>query len=209
MVSEVETVQKDRTANPAPLGLCAFGITTILLNLHNVGLFALGSVVLAMGIFYGGLAQVVVGVMEWKKGNGFGALAFMSYGLFWLSLVGIVLLPSLGLASATQPAAMASYLGLWGFLTLFLFPIALRSSGALGFVFGSLAILFFALCVGEATGDGGIVTAAGIWGLIVGSSAVYTGLAELYNSTFGRPILPLWEPKQKTRAEPSEKALTK
>jgi len=73
----------DNTANPAPLGLLGFGMTTVLLNLHNAGFFELGSMILAMGIFYGGMAQVITGVMEWKKGNTFGTVAFTSYGLFW------------------------------------------------------------------------------------------------------------------------------
>jgi hypothetical protein len=78
---------KDTTANPAPLGLMGFGMTTVLLNLHNAGLFTLGTMILAMGICYSGLAQVFAGIMEWKKGNTFGTVAFSSYGLFWLSLV--------------------------------------------------------------------------------------------------------------------------
>ena len=82
---EPETVTaeiKDKTANPAPLGLMGFGMTTVLLNLHNSGMFALGTMILAMGIFYGGMAQIIAGIMEWKKGNTFGTTAFTSYGLF-------------------------------------------------------------------------------------------------------------------------------
>jgi len=86
----------DTTANPAPLGLVAFGMTTVLLNLHNAGFFALGSMILAMGIFYGGLAQVIAGIEEWKKNNTFGATAFTSYGMFWLTLVALLVLPKLG-----------------------------------------------------------------------------------------------------------------
>ena len=77
----------DQTANPAPLGLLGFGMTTVLLNLHNAGLYELNSMILAMGIFYGGIAQVLAGLLEWKKGNTFGTVAFTSYGLFWLTLV--------------------------------------------------------------------------------------------------------------------------
>ena len=84
-MSEENRKIMDSTGNPAPLGLAAFGMTTILLNLHNAGLFALGSMILAMGIFYGGIAQIIVGIMEWKKGSTFGTIAFLSYGLFWLS----------------------------------------------------------------------------------------------------------------------------
>ena len=93
---------KDTTANPAPLGLLGFGLTTVLLNLHNAGYYELNSMILAMGIFYGGLAQIIVGIMEWKKNNTFGTTAFTSYGLFWLTLVGLLFLPKLGLADATS-----------------------------------------------------------------------------------------------------------
>src|SRR6476659_9524720 len=87
---------KDTTANPAPLGLLAFGMTTVLLNLHNAGFFDLSSMILAMGLCYGGLAQVIAGIMEWKKGNTFATTAFISYGFFWLSLVALLLLPATG-----------------------------------------------------------------------------------------------------------------
>ena len=93
---------KDTTANPAPLGLLGFGMTTVLLNLHNAGFFELNSMILAMGICYGGLAQVIAGSMEWKKGNTFAATAFISYGLFWLSLVTLIILPKSGLGAASE-----------------------------------------------------------------------------------------------------------
>ncbi|HQH12989.1 MAG TPA: acetate uptake transporter, partial [Candidatus Sumerlaeota bacterium] len=84
---------KDTTANPAPLGLLGFGMTTVLLNIHNAGFFELSPMILAMGIFYGGCAQIIAGVMEWKKNNTFGTTAFTSYGLFWLTLVGLIVMP--------------------------------------------------------------------------------------------------------------------
>src|SRR5512144_1950868 len=100
----------DMTANPAPLGLLGFGMTTVLLNLHNAGVYPLDSMILAMGIFYGGLAQIIAGVMEWQKKNTFGATAFVSYGLFWLSLVALLLFPALGWAEKATNVAMAAYL---------------------------------------------------------------------------------------------------
>ncbi len=90
---------KQATANPAPLGLLGFGMTTVLLNLHNAGFYGLGSMILAMGIFYGGLAQIIAGIMEWKKANTFAATAFTSYGVFWLTLVALLVLPEMGLTS--------------------------------------------------------------------------------------------------------------
>ena len=91
------------TANPAPLGLLGFGMTTVLLNLHNAGLFTLGSMILAMGLCYGGTAQIIAGIMEWKKNNTFGMTAFLSYGLFWISLVMLLLLPAADLADGIIP----------------------------------------------------------------------------------------------------------
>src|SRR6476646_3246184 len=92
---------KDATGNPAPLGLLGFGMTTVLLNLHNAGFYEMNSMILAMGICYGGAAQIIAGLMEWKKGNTFATTAFISYGLFWLSLVTLILLPKL--AGAIPP----------------------------------------------------------------------------------------------------------
>src|SRR5512136_2705836 len=100
--SDAVTRIKDTTANPAPLGLMGFGMTTVLLNLHNAGFFKLGTMILAMGIFYGGIAQIIAGIMEWKKNNTFGTTAFTSYGLFWLSLVWLLVTPKLGLGDANE-----------------------------------------------------------------------------------------------------------
>jgi succinate-acetate transporter protein len=138
---------RDTSANPAPLGLMGFGMTTVLLNIHNAGFFALGTMILAMGIFYGGLAQIIAGIMEWKKGNTFGTTAFTSYGLFWLSLVGLLVMPEIGWGSANENAAMVAYLFMWGLFTAVMFVGTLRLNRALQFVFASLAVLFFLLAL--------------------------------------------------------------
>jgi len=88
-----------KLANPAPLGLMGFGMTTILLNIHNAGYFPIDSMILAMGIFYGGLGQIIVGIMCFMRGDTFGTTAFTSYGLFWLTLVGLILMPNAGVAA--------------------------------------------------------------------------------------------------------------
>jgi succinate-acetate transporter protein len=181
----------DISANPAPLGLMGFGMTTVLLNLHNAGFMALGSVILAMGIFYGGLAQVLAGIMEWKKGNTFGMTAFTSYGLFWFSLVGLLILPELGIGQVTDKSAMGFFLSLWGLFTVFLFVGTLKSNRATQFVFGSLALLFFALALGDFTGNGTITVVAGFLGIICGLSAIYTALAMVLNDVYHRNVLPL------------------
>src|ERR1700733_2301320 len=97
---------KDGIANPAPLGLCAFGTTTVLLNIHNAGFWEMNSMILAMGIFYGGLAQVIAGIIEAKKNNTFGLTAFTSYGFFWLSLVALIVIPKFGWAAKPAESAM-------------------------------------------------------------------------------------------------------
>jgi len=181
----------DTTANPAPLGLCAFGLTTILLNLANVGVYPLDAMILGMGIFYGGLAQIVAGIMEWKKNNTFGTTAFTSYGFFWLSLAGIVMLPKAGLGEAPVPAAMAAYLATWGVFTTVMFIATLRLNQALQAVFLTLAVLFFLLAIGDITGNVVVKTVAGFVGLLCGGLAVYAGLAQVLNEVYGRVVAPL------------------
>ncbi len=111
-MNESVTQLKDTTGNPAPLGLLGFGLTTVLLNLHNAGFYELNSMILAMGICYGGAAQIVAGIMEWRKGNTFATTAFLSYGLFWLSLVTLIVLTKLGWGAASNDTAMAAYLAM-------------------------------------------------------------------------------------------------
>ena len=181
----------DFTANPAPLGLLGFGMTTVLLNLHNAGFFAMGSMILAMGIFYGGLAQIIAGIQEWKKNNTFGATAFTSYGLFWMSLVALLVLPKMGLTDASDKTAMAAYLAMWGVFTAIMFIGTLKANRALQFVFASLAILFFLLALGDITGNSTITVIAGYEGIICGFSAVYAGLAQVLNEMYKRTVAPL------------------
>src|SRR6201995_942555 len=145
MIPTTPVPAKDGTANPAPLGLCAFGMTTVLLNFHNAGFFELNSMILAMGIFYGGLAQVIAGIIEAKKNNTFGLTAFTSYGFFWLSLVGLIVMPKFGWGTKPSETAMCAYLAMWGLFTLCLFFGTLRLNRALQIVFGTLVILFFLL----------------------------------------------------------------
>ena len=182
---------KDTTANPAPLGLLGFGMTTVLLNIHNAGYYELNTMILSMGIFYGGIAQILAGIMEWKKNNTFGTTAFTSYGLFWLTLVGLILLPKLGLGEAASKSAMAAYLAMWGLFTLVMFIGTLRLNRALQFVFLSLTVLFFLLALGDITGNPSITTLAGYEGIICGLSAIYTGLAQVINEVYKKVIAPL------------------
>lgn len=183
----------DSTANPAPLGLMGFGMTTMLLNFHNAGLYPIDGMILGMGIFYGGIAQVIAGIMEWKKGNTFAATAFTSYGMFWLTLVALLVLPKadLGVAAPAHDTAMPAFLGLWGVFTAVLFIGTLRISRALQVVFGSLTILFLLLALGDALDSAVITRIAGFEGLFCGAAAIYTGLAQVLNEVYRRPLCPL------------------
>jgi len=188
---EITMKAKDITANPAPLGLLGFGMTTVLLNIHNAGFFGMSAMILGMGIFYGGLAQVIAGIMEWKKGNTFGTTAFTSYGLFWLSLVALLVFPKMNWGEAPGKDAMAAYLFIWGLFTLVMFFGTLKLNRALQFVFGSLTLLFFLLALGDATGNQAITRIAGYEGIICGLSAIYTGLAQVLNEVYGRVVAPI------------------
>ena len=184
-------VIKDATANPAPLGLLAFGLTTVLLNLHNAGIFEMNSMILAMGIFYGGIAQIIAGILEAKKNNTFGLVAFVSYGSFWLTLVALIVMPKLGWIPAATETAMAAYLTMWGIFTALLFIGTLRISKSLQFIFATLALLFFLLALGEVTDNAGIKTFTGYEGIICGASAIYTGAGTLLNEVYGKTLFPV------------------
>jgi succinate-acetate transporter protein len=193
MAEPITPLKSDPTANPAPLGLLAFGMTTVLLNLHNAGFYPLSGMVLGMGIFYGGGAQVIAGVLEWKKNNTFGMTAFTSYGAFWLSLVALLLLPHVDSTLTVTHAGWIGYLVMWGLFTAGLFVGTFRLSRALQVVFGSLTVLFFMLAAGHtgAGGGDGFHHLTGYEGIFCGASAIYTGLAQVLNEVYGRTVLPL------------------
>ena len=191
-MNESVTQIKDMTGNPAPLGLLGFGMTTVLLNLHNAGFYELNSMILAMGICYGGAAQIMAGIMEWRKGNTFAATAFLSYGWFWFSLVTLIVLAKLGWGAPTSDAAMAAYLAMWGLFTAVMFVGTLRLNRALQVVFATLTILFFLLAIGDFAGAGaGFRHFTGYEGIFCGFSAIYAGLAQVLNEIFGKTALPL------------------
>lgn len=182
----------DEIANPAPLGLMGFGLTTVLLNLSNAGLLdsSCFGMIFSMGIFYGGMAQIFAGMWEMKKGNTFGATAFSSFGLFWISLVAIKVFPVLGWADTPSANVIAVYLAMWGIFTALMTMSTFKAGRALQVVFITLTILFFLLAIGDATGITEITTVAGYEGIFCGSSAVYLATAEVVNETYGRAVLP-------------------
>lgn len=182
---------KDNTANPAPLGLMAFGLTTVLLNLHNAGIFEMNSMILAMGIFYGGIAQIIAGIMEAKKNNTFGTVAFVSYGSFWLTLVALIAIPKFGWVGAASPTAMIAYFIMWGIFTGLLFIGTLRISRSLQFIFFTLTVLFFLLAASEGSTNTSLKLFTGYEGIVCGASAIYTGAGALLNEIYGKTIFPL------------------
>ena len=187
-------VVKDNTANPAPLGLLGFGLTTILLNIHNAGFYPLNSMIIGMGIFVGGLAQVIAGILEAKKNNTFGTTAFTAYGFFWLSLTAVWIMPAAGLAEKASAFAMGFYLLLWGLFTLGMFFGTFKMTKVHQIIFGSLTLLFFLLALGDFTGIHLIKTIAGFEGIICGLSAVYGCIAQVLNEVYGKEILPMdWD----------------
>ena len=182
-----DDIQPTKKANPAPLGLLGFGMTTVLLSLHNADVLALDGVTLAMGIFVGGLAQVLAGIMEYKNGNTFGTVAFTLYGMFWLTFVathaGIE-----GMSGSGE--TLGTWLLLWGILTLFLFIGTLKGRKSLMFVFATLTVTFFLLSAGNLGSIDGLVMAGGAVGVVCGLAAMYTAFAEVLAEQHGREILP-------------------
>ncbi|MFQ6068153.1 MAG: acetate uptake transporter [Candidatus Bathyarchaeia archaeon] len=183
----------EKLANPAPLGLMGFGMTTVLLNLHNAGFLVLDSMILAMGLAYGGFAQIIAGVMEYRKGNTFGTTAFCSYGLFWLSLVTLLIMPNISFleVQAFSKTSMAAYFFMWGLFTAMMFFGTLKANRALQFVFLSLAALFFLLTARDLTGSTEIGVTAGYEGIVCGLSAVYLAIAEVLNEVHEKTVLPI------------------
>ncbi len=180
----------DTTANPAPLGLLGFGMTTVLLNLHNAGIFPLDTMVLAMGIFYGGMAQIFAGWMEWKKGNTFGLTAFLSYGLFWETLVFLILMGKWGWFQPQNNTSFAWYLFMWGLFTFGMWIATFKHAKALQVVFFTLFVLFWLLAL-EHAGFESIGKITGWEGVFCGLSAVYLALAQVLNETFDKTVLPV------------------
>jgi succinate-acetate transporter protein len=189
-----------KVANPAPLGLLGFGMTTILLNfVHNARLGPADAMILGMGIAYGGLAQVIAGILEYKKGNTFGTVAFTSYGLFWWSFV---FLNIFQFGGAPSHESLMAYFFMWGLFTIIMFFGTLKTNRALQVVFMTLAILFFLLALREGLVASQYLTAhdsnwnlftqiTGIEGIIVGFSAFYLALAEVLNEQHGKTVLPI------------------
>lgn len=182
---------ENKLSNPAPLGLMGFGMTTVLLNIHNAGFFPLGSMILAMGVFYGGIGQIIAGILEFRKGNTFGTTAFTSYGLFWLTLVFLIVFPKMGWLEGPPVGFMGWYLFMWGVFTFMMWIGTFGKNRALQFIFLSLWILFFLLAIRDWSGSALVGKIAGFEGIICGLSAIYLAMAEVINETQGKVVLPI------------------
>lgn len=191
--------QNNALANPAPLGLMGFGLTTVLLNIHNAGFFPdVGSMVLGMGIFFGGISQMIAGVLEYKRGNTFGLTAFTAYGAFWLTLVAMLVLPKTGLATAPPREFVGCYLFMWGLFTGLMFIGTWKENRVLQFTFASATLLFMLLAAAHWMPEHAahvIGKIAGFEGIICGAGAIYLAMAEILNEAHGRVLLPIGEYK--------------
>ena len=168
----------------SPLGLVAFGLSTVILNIHNTGVLPLNSVMVCTAIFFGGLAQVIAGIIEFSRNNSFGGTAFVAYGCFWFALAGIWVFPSLSIAPPADPVSLGVFLLLWGIFTLYMFIASLKHRKALQVVFGTLTILFILLAIANFTGNYAVELIAGIEGMFCGGSAIYLSMVETIEDAF-------------------------
>jgi succinate-acetate transporter protein len=179
-------MEKTKLGNPAVVGLAGFGLTTLLLQFHNIGLAGLGPV-LSMGIVFGGFAQLIAGLMEQKSGNNFGFAAFTSYGAFWIGLGGIWLLNHFGLfISSTSDVGL--YLLAWTFLTVIFWVGSMFISKAMNFTFTTLLIGFILLDLGH-FGFPAMNVAAGYVLIVCALAAWYMMAAIILNDLSGRELL--------------------
>lgn len=181
----------NKKMNPGPLGLLGFGMATILLNLYNAGVIPQSLVIISMGIALGGFAQIVAGILEFKLGNTFAGTAFTAYGFFWVSLVFIWTMPTEYPQFAADLTSMGFYLLIWGIFTTFMFIGTLKHNTISKLVFGSLALLFFTLALGDFTGIILITRIAGVIGIITGMFAFYSAVGQILNEEFEKTVLPL------------------
>jgi uncharacterized protein len=180
-------------ADPGPLGLAAFALTTFVLSMFNSGLVGEGGepVVLGVALAYGGLAQLLAGMWEFRTGNTFGAVAFTSFGAFWLSFWALVVFYAGDIPEADTGHAIGLFLIAWGIFTLYMFVASLRTTGAVALVFALLTITFFLLGIGDAGAHENVTKAGGYFGLATAAAAWYASFAAVTNSTFGRTVLPV------------------
>jgi succinate-acetate transporter protein len=180
-------------ADPGPLGLAAFALTTFVLSMFNADLVGKGGepVVLGLAVAYGGFAQLLAGMWEFRTGNTFGAVAFTSYGAFWLSFFALVQFFVKDIPKADAGHAVGLYLIAWGIFTAYMFVASLRTTAAISTVFLLLAATFFVLGIGNANDNADVIKIGGWLGIATAAAAWYASFAAVINSTFGRTVLPV------------------
>jgi succinate-acetate transporter protein len=189
-----EVIIVNETPSPTPLGLCAFGMTTILLSLCNAGLIGLTSSIIGMAVFAGGIALLITGMLEWKKNNLFGFITFGGFSFFWLTFAAILLLPAMGLGAAPSGIDMAAFLFVWTLLAIGLVICAyrLRMGTLLVSTLAFLVLLFLLLIIGNITSMALYTTLGGYAGIITGLLALYVGIALVVNGVCNESILPVF-----------------
>jgi uncharacterized protein len=180
-------------ADPGPLGLGAFALTTFVLSMFNAHLVSEAGepVVLGIALAYGGIAQLLAGLWEFRTGNTFGATAFCSFGAFWISFFVLVTFNVGNIPEANAGDAIGLYLIAWGIFTAYMFVASLRTTAAVALVFALLTVTFFLLGIGDAGAHENITKAGGWFGLATAAAAWYASFAVVTNSTFGRTVLPV------------------
>jgi hypothetical protein len=180
-------------ADPGPLGLAAFATTTFVLSMFNADLVSRSgeAVTFGLALAYGGLAQMLAGMWEFRTGNTFGAVAFTSFGAFWISFWAFVQFYASSVPAADAGHAVGLYLIAWGIFTAYMFIPSLRTTGAIATVFLLLAITFFLLGIGNARGSDSVIKAGGWFGLATAIVAWYASFAAVTNATFGRTVVPV------------------
>jgi succinate-acetate transporter protein len=190
---EAPTLQEPAIADPAPLGLAAFALTTFMLSLFNAGLLpeAGEPIVFSLALFYGGLAQFLAGMWEFRNKNTFGATAFTSYGAFWLAFWGLQQFYISSIPEGQRPLVVGWFLIAWGIFTAYMWIGSFRVNPAVMLVFLFLAVTFFVLGIGDLLGSGLVRNIGGYLGLATAFIAWYTSAADVINENFGRTILPV------------------
>jgi succinate-acetate transporter protein len=185
-------------ADPGPLGLAAFAMTTFVLNMFNADLVSRSgeAVTFGLALAYGGIAQVLAGMWEFRTGNTFGAVAFTSFGAFWISFWAFVQFYAASVPAADAGHAVGLYLIAWGIFTTYMFIPSLRTNGAIALVFFLLAITFFVLGTGNARSSNTLIKTAGYFGLATAIVAWYASFAAVTNATFGRNVVPVFPLKR-------------
>ncbi len=192
MSRELASEQVRMIADPAPLGLAAFALTTFLLSLVNAGIMPKDTepVMLGVALAFGGIAQLLAGMWEFRKGNVFGATVFSSYGAFWLSFWAYVTLYAKDIPAEHHGVAAGWYLIGWAIFTSLMLIAALRTTVVLAVLFAVLDVTFVLLGLGALVGSAGLTVAGGALGLVTAALAWYLCVAAVTASTFGRPVLP-------------------